>query len=253
MPDQRADTRGTPGRRLQLLDSFRLTDRDVEVPTSLCGRRLLAFLALTGPASRAVAAGRLWPEVAQDHALGSLRTTLWRLQRQVPGLVRRQSDTVGLAGAITVDVWTFTRLLGRVLDPAEHLDVVDEATVIGRGGELLPGWDEDWVVFERERLGQRWMHALEVLAARLVRQGRHARALDAALLCVRLQPLRESAHRAVVAVHLAEHNVGEAVRHYEQFRALLRDELAIEPSTAFTELLPASTLAQLSGRPRTAS
>lgn len=106
-----------------------------------------------------------------------------------------------------------------------------------RGGDLLPGWDEDWVMFERERLRQLRLHALDTLAAHLVVQGRHALALEAALESVRIEPLRESAHRAVVSVHLAERNVAEAVRHFEAFRRLVHKELGVQPSARFASMV----------------
>ncbi|MFF0086754.1 BTAD domain-containing putative transcriptional regulator [Streptomyces canus] len=56
----------------------------------------------------------------------------------------------------------------------------------------------------------------------LTRQGSLALALEAALANVRIEPLRESAHRAVVAAHLSEGNVIEAVRHYRAYRLLCR-------------------------------
>ncbi|MFF7444163.1 bacterial transcriptional activator domain-containing protein [Streptomyces sp. NPDC008122] len=54
----------------------------------------------------------------------------------------------------------------------------------------------------------------------------------------RRTPLRESAHRAVVAVHLVEDNVNEAVRRYRAFRRLLREKLGVPPSTQFPGMLP---------------
>nr|WP_308355048.1 bacterial transcriptional activator domain-containing protein [Streptomyces sp. MUM 203J] len=104
-------------------------------------------------------------------------------------------------------------------------------------GELLPGWDEDWVLLERERLRQLRLHALDALAHSLVREGRHALALETALTSVRTEPLRESAHRAVVAAHLAEGNVHEAVSHYVAFQHLLDEELGVPPSALFARLL----------------
>ena len=97
-------------------------------------------------------------------------------------------------------------------------------------GELLPGWYEDWVLLERERLRQLRMHALEVLADKLVCVGRFGEAVQAAMAAVAAEPLRESARRAVVRVHLAHGNVAEAVREYEAFRELLADELGVAPS-----------------------
>ena len=37
--------------------------------------------------------------------------------------------------------------------------------------ELLPGWYDDWVIFERERIRQQLLHALEILSRRLVSRG----------------------------------------------------------------------------------
>ncbi|NUK13677.1 SARP family transcriptional regulator, partial [Streptomyces lunaelactis] len=94
--------------------------------------------------------------------------------------------------------------------------------------------DEDWVLFERERIRQLRLHALDALAEELARRGSHALALETALTSVRIEPLRESAHRAVVSAHLAEGNLIEALRHYHAFRRLLYEELGVEPSSRFS-------------------
>jgi DNA-binding SARP family transcriptional activator len=96
------------------------------------------------------------------------------------------------------------------------------------------------VLLERERLRQLRLHALDALAESLIRQGKPALALEAAWASVRAEPLRESAHRAVVSAHLGEGNVSEAVRHYRAFRRLLHEELGVEPSPRFARMLPAT-------------
>ncbi|MFE7332697.1 BTAD domain-containing putative transcriptional regulator [Streptomyces sp. NPDC057565] len=63
-------------------------------------------------------------------------------------------------------------------------------------------------------------------------------ALDAALASIRIEPLREEPHQAVVSAHLAEGNLSEALRHYEIFWHLLRTELGAEPSFRFTGTIP---------------
>ena len=83
------------------------------------------------------------------------------------------------------------------------------------------------------------LHALDALADGLTRQGSPALALEAALASVGIEPLRESAHRAVVAAHLSEGDVIEAVRHYRAYRLLLRDELGLEPSAQLARMIPA--------------
>ncbi|MFI9429102.1 BTAD domain-containing putative transcriptional regulator [Streptomyces achromogenes] len=96
------------------------------------------------------------------------------------------------------------------------------------------------MLFERERLRQLRLHALDALAHRLPQEGKHALALEAALTSVRSEPLRESGHRAVVAAQLAAGDVDEAVRHYDAFRRLLREELGVPPSPLFMRMLPAA-------------
>ncbi|MFI5529914.1 BTAD domain-containing putative transcriptional regulator [Kitasatospora sp. NPDC051853] len=231
-----------PAPALRLLGTFRLEGADGSaVPVQTPGRRLLAFLALNGPTARGVLAGTLWPEVAEEQAYGSLRTTLWRLHRAGPPVLDCRGELLALREELHVDTHVLTRTARRLIDsdapPGEDLEVD-----VLSAGELLPDWDEEWVVFERERLRQLRLHALESLSGRLARHGQYALALDAALTGVRIEPLRESAHRAVVAVHLAEHNLVEAVRHYHAYRRLARIELGLEPSPIFTTMLPRSRL-----------
>ena len=58
------------------------------------------------------------------------------------------------------------------------------------------------------------------------------------------EPLRESAHRRVMQVHLAEENPSEALRQFDAVRVLLRDQLGIAPSAATR-----AVVAPLLGRP----
>jgi DNA-binding SARP family transcriptional activator len=95
--------------------------------------------------------------------------------------------------------------------------------------DLLPGWYDDWVITERERLRQRFLHALEVLSGLLIAQPRGAEAVDAAMTAVCAEPLRESAQRVLMAAHQAEGNLGEARRAHEAYRVLVRRELGTEP------------------------
>ena len=93
------------------------------------------------------------------------------------------------------------------------------------------------MLLARERLRQLRMHALEALADQLAERGRFGEALHAGHAAVASEPLRESAHRAVVRVHLAEGNTAEAVRTYEAFRDLLADVLGVAPSLLMEELI----------------
>lgn len=230
-----------PTTRVALLDGFVIEQCTAGVATALKdlprgAQRLIAHLSLCGRPDRSAIAGQLWPEVPEDHAHGSLRSALWRVQKAVPGLLEVSGGALGLAHDVRVDVHEFTAWAQRVLDPQGRVDGI-ETPEVGLHGELLPGWYDDWVLIARERLRQLKMHALEMLADKLARAGRYSEAVQAAYAAVDTEPLRESAHRAVVQVHLAEGNTAEAVRAYEAFRDLLARELNVVPSAKMDALL----------------
>jgi DNA-binding SARP family transcriptional activator len=104
-------------------------------------------------------------------------------------------------------------------------------------GDLLPDWDEDWILFERERLRQLRIHAMEALTRRFIAARRYAEAVDAGLAAVAADVLRESAHRALIEAYLGEGNIADARRQYEQFRSLLWDSLSLQPSADLARLV----------------
>jgi DNA-binding SARP family transcriptional activator len=109
--------------------------------------------------------------------------------------------------------------------------------VAALSADLLPHWYDDWVLMEGEQWRQLRLHALEALAGRLTAAGRWGEAIDAASAAVRAEPLRESAHTALIQLHLAEGNQSEAVREFTRYRALLRTELGLEPTLPLRRLV----------------
>ena len=230
----------TPPARVTLLNGFalRLGD-DTQTPVRDLPRtiqRLVAHLGLSRCPHRNAVAGALWPDVPEEHAHGSLRSALWRLRRVAPGMVEVSGDSLCLAEGVRVDVRELETWASRVLALRVR---GGEVALPGEAfrGELLPGWDEEWVSLERERLRQLRMHALEAVADELIATGRFDEAVEAAYAAVREEPLRESAHRVVVRAHLAEGDVAEARRAYESFRQVLADALGVAPTPSMTGLL----------------
>lgn len=232
-----ARSESCPAPCLRLLGQFRLVYGGETVQLCRNAQRLLALVGLRSSVSRSLLAGTLWPEVTEAHARGSLRSTLCKLPHGDRALVTCSRNAISIVDSLTVDAReladTALRLVCSSRAPGDEL----VPTVLFGEGELLPGWDDDWVFFERERLRQLRLHALDALAYRLAREGRPALALETALRSVRGEPLRESAHRAVVAAHLAQGNVNEAVRHYRAFRQALREQLGVPPSPQFNRML----------------
>jgi DNA-binding SARP family transcriptional activator len=186
--------------------------------------------------SRAFVAGSLWPERPDHQAHGSLRTAVWRLQKLCSGLLTVSARDLALTSDVAVDVREFMRSAQRLLAGSARQSESPEPDWPWSSMELLPGWYDDWVVAERERIRQLHLHALESVAERLTTRGYFGSALEAALRVVRMDPLRESAHRLVIQVHLAEGNMREALRQYMIYRSLLWDELQVAPSGRMEEL-----------------
>ncbi|NEA30698.1 BTAD domain-containing putative transcriptional regulator [Streptomyces sp. SID13031] len=232
---------------VRLLDRFDVSSGGEAVYVPASARRLVALLALRGsPVERSYASQCLWMDKTEARAQANLRSVIWRLSRCSSPLVLLSSSHLSLRRDIEVDIDTVRGLARSLVDESRtvELDGLDAGSL---SGELLPGWCDDFVELERERLRQIRLHALEALAQRLLRAGRHALALDAALAAVAADPLRETAHRAVIEIHLAEDNLGEALRQFASLVDLLARELGTAPSRRTAELLvlqpPLTTMA----------
>jgi DNA-binding SARP family transcriptional activator len=222
--------------RLTLIGRFALWQGSHELAIAGSGQRLIALLALSDrQIGRLHVAGTLWPDHPTSRSLAHLRSALWRVNQASDQVIAATPSFLMLNAGIEVDVRNLVafarRLTGTdVLD----LDSVEAADLVG---DFLPDWYDDWVSDEREGLRQIRLHALENLARRLSDSGRHADAIQAALEAIRLEPLRETAHRSLIEIHLAEGNWSEACRQFQRYRKLLSDELGVEPSDSMRLLL----------------
>src|SRR6266511_1207172 len=197
--------------RINLLGGFTLHLADRLVTLPLHASRVLAYLCLDRlgrPASaRHQVAERLWSDVPAERAHASLRTALWRIRRADRRVVVVDRDWVRL-GDVDVDVHRGRAQATRLLSDDPVLRPAD-THVTALVGDLLPGWDEDWLLLERERIRQLQTHALEALAARLCRMGCFLQAIDVAYAVIEAEPLRESGHVALIDTYLAEGSVAQ--------------------------------------------
>lgn len=224
-----------PTLSLNLLRGFDLRVGGEAVAVPLASQRLLAFLALkNGPLQRLYVAGTLWTDSTEGRSCANLRSSLWRLRRTGHELIRATPQHLALAPSVDVDVHRLVRVARRALEPLPPEDAQMHHEL---DGELLPDWYEDWVESSREHVRQLRLHALEAVAERLLGAGHYGQAVDAGLEAVRTEPLRESAHRVLIRVYLAEGNPAEAIRCFLRYRVLLADELGLEPSEQMQALV----------------
>ncbi|MGH3774209.1 MAG: AfsR/SARP family transcriptional regulator [Pseudonocardiaceae bacterium] len=220
---------------MTLLGGFRLAvgGRDVRLPVG--AQRLVAVLALRGRLSRSRLAGTLWPDTLEHRALASLRTGIWRVNQAAPDLVVITARQVNLDARARVDVRVLVKRSVEIMQ-GEDFDAFTLSTAVP-DGELLPEWGDAWLTDERERLHQMRLHLLEKVAERLAGTGQFGLAVEVALSVLRADVLRESAHRTLISIHLAEGNLSQAHRAYAACEQLLWRELRVAPSAAMTGLL----------------
>lgn len=210
--------------------------RRLEVPEG--SKRLLVFVALhRGRVERRYAAGALWPEGDDIRAAGNLRSALWRLNGAGVRVISADKHGLAMRDDVLVDVHIVSSWAARLIMGSASRDDLSIMPWGVDALDLLPGWYDEWALIERERIRQRLLHALEALSRELGQLRRCAEAVEAAIIAVSADPLRESAQRALIQAHLAEGNWVEGRRSFEAYRALLARELGAQPSPELAAMI----------------
>jgi TolB-like protein/DNA-binding SARP family transcriptional activator/cytochrome c-type biogenesis protein CcmH/NrfG len=206
-------------------------------------RALLAVLAMPPgePRSRDKLAGLLWSDRGDKQARDSLKQAVLRLRKSfgtlhpLPIVPDRASLTLD-AAEVAVDVQEFEQLIGNGTP-----DAVARAATLYRG-DLLDGLDvrdpafEEWLLFERQRLRDLARAALARLLELHMASDAHDQAGAAARRLLALDPLQESAHRALMRIYAEHGQTALALRQYQMCRDALLGELGVRPD-AETERL----------------
>lgn len=212
---------------ISLLGGFRVDTAvgPIDVPPS--AQRLVAYLGLQEqPVRRRRLAGVLWPDVHDDRSAANLRSALWRAQR-AGDLILADRTTLRLQPAVDVDVRRLAACAGVLASPGDLGALPDGLRF---DCDLLPGWYDDWVVEERERLRQTVLVALDRAVPALIEQERVPEAIRLGQQAVRLEPLSEQAQRSLIAAYRASGDRGRALLQYREHEVLLWSEMGIRPS-----------------------
>lgn len=219
------------GWTVTLLGNFRLAMGAKPVVVRPSVQRLVALVGVLGPLDRVDVAQLLWLDRCDAQALGNLRTLLWHMRRETPQLVDEGGARLTIEGSVDLtQVVSWSERVLRGGDPGAALPS-------GIGRELLTGWSDEWLITRREEIRQVQLHALEAAARHALGTGRYADAWTRAWTAVSADPLRESAVRILIEIHLAEGNAAEAVRRYRHFREVLQRELETSPSPRLEALM----------------
>lgn len=245
----------------QMLGRLRCRDADRTVSRfrTLKAAGVLAYLAYHRHRShsRDALIEIFWPEAEPESARHSLSMALSALRSvlEPPGVA---AGSVIIADRVSVelnpesfdtDVVAFEnalRLAARAQDDSHRSRHLADAIEL-YGGPLLPGFYEDWVLGEQDRLGERFLLAVRQEVVLLAKAGETGRALDLARRAVAVDPLREDLHAELIRLLAAGGQVEAALRQYRELVRILEQELGEAPSPALERLAR-----QLEGQRRSA-
>lgn len=242
-----------PRLSLRLLGGFEVL-RDGQPVSDRCHgkmRALLAYLAVetARPHTRQALGALLWPEQDENHARQSLRQALTSLRSMLGDRdgptsvfrVNREIVSLNFDGALDIDVAALDPVAptgckpGAVRSRAVCRQCHQIAAAHYRGpflaGLSVPDAPEfeSWLACKRQWFGRRAADAFAHLAACYEQSGDRERALQYARAQLRVDPWSEEAHRQIIRLLAIDGRRNAAIEHYRYVRALLADELGVEP------------------------
>jgi DNA-binding SARP family transcriptional activator len=192
---------------------------------------LLALLALRPrPRPRESIAADLWPDggpsstAALRQALWLMRTGFAEVGANPDVLLEVDDDVIGLRPDLPVDLDAVRFEAMALAGPAR----CEEAASL-YGGDLAEGLSQECFARDRERLGDLFEDVLASVAATLLARRDLDAARNAALRLVALDPLREEAHAVLIEVYSWLGTRSQVGRQYRRLRAVLREELGVDP------------------------
>ena len=102
---------------------------------------------------------------------------------------------------------------------------------------MLPGWYDDWVLFEQSRLRQDRLHAFQIIARESLARCDYESALEASEAALELEPLYESAVGILIQAEKLQGNTAAALRAFERYQAELKEDVGLVPSEAIRRLV----------------
>ncbi|MGD8731687.1 MAG: BTAD domain-containing putative transcriptional regulator, partial [Anaerolineales bacterium] len=228
--------------KIYLLGQFRLQsdDEPIELP-SRPAQSLLAYLVMNAgiPHRREKLAGLLWPDSAEENARGYLRQALWRIRKSLDENDLQadsylETDKINITFKTEADYWLDTREL---LRDTHNLSLEEIGSILKLyHGELLPGFYDEWVSSERERLQASFHQKIDRFVDELTLEQRWDLVREWAETWIRLAPVPEAAFRALMSAYAASGDQAMLMSTYERCQKTLEDELGVEISSATMSL-----------------
>ena len=220
--------------QIQLLGQFevRADGKRVSI-ASRAGQSLLAFLILTAGTvhRREKLAGMFWPDTSDENARRNLRQELWRIRKAIAGKQAAEKQYL-LADEFTLG---FNRNAEYWLDVSqlERPDLDLPALLSNLSayrGELLPGFYDDWIALERERIQSVFEARIGQLLEQLIIAERWIAVQEWSERWLALGSTPEPAYRALMLASGVQGDIVRVTALYQRCKAELQEHLGVEPS-----------------------
>jgi DNA-binding SARP family transcriptional activator len=216
----------------------RLSGREFELLTAIAQRR--------EPTPRSRLAAMLWPDLDEFSARNALSVCLHRLRTHLgrEDAIERASEGYRLHVDAFVDLWEIERA-AVTLRSRDRLREAERA-LLGRAWERLreerAGTLERFEWFEpiAKRMDELRTAFAHRLGADALERGDPDAALGYVIDVIAYDPCDEPAREVAIRAHLANGDRAAALRHYRQYRDVLKMELQVEPSAALLALVTGS-------------
>jgi DNA-binding SARP family transcriptional activator len=213
-------------------------DRELELGTPQ-QRAILGILLLRGGATATPdqLINAVWGPAAPRAAIGVIRSYVSRLRRVLPKDVIESAGGGYSLRTANLDLTEFTRHIeaARGAEPHTAARELRAALVLWRGTPLA-GVNGDYAEFERTRLTQVRLAAVEDLAAADIESGRLAEAAAALAEVIAEQPLRERPRELLMLAHYRAGRQADALAVFAEIQHLLADELGLDPGPGLRDM-----------------
>ena len=215
-------------------------------------QELLSYLLIhrDRPHSREALATLLWGEISTEKSKKYLRQSLWHLHAALNSDHENGTDVLivdhdWLRLNPGSDLWTDVAdfehafssaegIAGRQLDSEKAQALKDAVSLYS--DDLLPGYYQDWILFERERLQNMYLLMLDKLIVYLQFHGEFEVAQGHAATILRYDAARERTHRQLMHLYSLAGDRTSALRQYDRCVQALKQELGVKPERKTVEL-----------------
>jgi predicted ATPase/DNA-binding SARP family transcriptional activator len=202
-------------------------------------KELLFYLASHPARTKAQIGLALWPEASAKRLRNSLGITLYHLRHALadPQRIVFEDEVYRFNRTLSYefDVEVFEAKLtqasrGQAQTPDRSIALLQEAIQLYQGDFLEDFLEGEWFLLRREELRRKYLDALLNLGQLLFMQKEYARATESYRRALEKDEVLEEAHRELMRCYARLGERGQALRHYQTFEQLIRDELGSSPA-----------------------